>query len=897
MRLGTDLALRVQQCFHALPFAEGRSHTRNTRSPSSTTAYAQRMVEKPKGLHGLTTSQVRDRVAAGAVNVVPDGPSRTTKEIIRANVVTRFNILLTGLLLVILIAVRQPADALFGIVMVANATIGIVQELRAKATLDRLSVLTTPLVSVVRDGALSQIPASTVVMDDLVEVKAGDQLPVDGVVIESLALEIDESLLTGESEPVLKVPGDPCLSGSFVVAGGGRFVVTKVGEAAYAAALAKEAKRFTLVRSELRHGIDWILTGITWAVGPVIALLVWSSLRSDGEFRDALSSAVAGAVGMVPQGLVLLTSIAFAVGVIRLGKRQVLVQELPAIEGLARVDTVCFDKTGTLTEGSLIVQDIVPLTDVDLGAALGALAASEPAPNATLKAIIDRFPSSPGWSVVTVVPFSSARKWSAASFAGRGTWVLGAPEIVVPDEESVIATAEGHAALGRRVVVLARSELALQAERLPRRLEAHGLVILGDRIRADAAETLRYFARQGVQAKVISGDHPETVGAIAREVGLPGADIVVDGRRLPDDLDELADVVEQNTVFGRVTPYQKRAMIGALQSRGHVVAMTGDGVNDVLALKDSDIGIAIGTGSPAARSVAQLVLIDGSFSTLPGVVEEGRRVISNIERVANLFVTKTVYAVFIALAVSLAGRPFPFLPRHLTLVGSVTIGIPAFFLALAPSADRARPGFVKRVLRFALPTGLAAGLATFAAYELAIGEGVELVEARTTATVVLAALGLFALGMVARPIVPWKKTLLWSMAGLLLLLILSDASQSFFDLELPRIAVLTAGVGIVAITGAAMIGTLRAVGWIKQVPELLDGLHVQREAGRLWRAAWGRVQSVRQTSIPPSVETAGREKQIEVSETVPPPVAGPSQPIEWFDPDVDAVDILNEPTE
>ena len=781
-------------------------------SPQLRTAYAHLMAEKPNRLSGLTTAQVRDRVAAGAVNVVPEGPSRTTKEIVRANVVTRFNILLTGLLLVILIAVRQPADALFGIVMVANAAIGIVQELRAKATLDRLSVLTTPLVRVVRDGTLIEIRAPSVVMDDLVEVKAGDQLPVDGVVVESQALEIDESLLTGESDPVLKEAGDPCLSGSFVVAGRGRFVVTKVGEEAYAAALAKEAKRFTLVRSELRQGINWILTGVTWVVGPVIALLVWSSLRSDEEFRDALSSAVAGAVGMVPQGLVLLTSIAFAVGVIRLGKRQVLVQELAAIEGLARVDIVCFDKTGTLTEGSLIVQDIVPLVDIDVQAALGALAAAEPAPNATLKAIIERFPSPPGWRVDAVAPFSSARKWSAASFSGRGTWVLGAPEIVVPDEEKVIATANGHAALGRRVVVFARSEQALQAERLPRHLEAQALVILGDRIRPDAAETLRYFARQGVQAKVISGDHPETVGAIAREVGVPGAQIVVDGRGLPEDLDELADVVEQNTVFGRVTPYQKRAMVGALQSRGHVVAMTGDGVNDVLALKDSDIGIAIGTGSPAARSVAQLVLIDGSFSTLPGVVEEGRRVISNIERVANLFVTKTVYAVFIALAVGLAGRPFPFLPRHLTLVGSVTIGIPAFFLALAPSADRARRGFVKRVLRFALPTGLAAGLATFAAYELAIGEGVELAEARTTATLVLAALGLFALGMVARPIVPWKKTLLWSMAGFLMLLLLSEASQNFFDLKLPRIAVLTAAVGIVAITGAAMLGTLRAVG-------------------------------------------------------------------------------------
>lgn len=863
------------------------------------------MARKPAKRGGLTTEQVRQRVEAGAVNVIPEGPSRTTREIVRSNVVTRFNILLTVLLLVILIAVQEPADALFGIVMIANAGIGIIQELRAKATLDRLSVLTTPSVLVIRDGAKSEIAVSSVVLDDLVEIKTGDQLPVDGTVIESTALEIDESLLTGESDPVLKRPGDTCLSGSFVVAGAGRFVVTKVGEDAYAAALAKEAKKFTLVRSELRRGIDWILAGVTWAVGPLIVLLVWSSIRANGDVRDSVSSAVAGAVGMVPQGLVLLTSIAFAVGVIRLGRRQVLVQELPAIEGLARIDTICFDKTGTLTEGSLIVQDVVRLTDHDPTEPLAALGVAEPAPNATLRAIIDRFPSAPGWRVDAAVPFSSARKWSAASFSGRGTWVLGAPEIVVPEADHVIATAASHAALGRRVVVLASSDLAIGAERLPRGLEPEALIILGDRIRVDAAETLRYFERQDVQVKVISGDHPATVGAIAREVGVPGAGTVIDGRLLPEDPEALADIVEENTVFGRVSPHQKRAMVNALQSRGHVVAMTGDGVNDVLALKDSDIGIAIGTGSAAARSVAQVVLIDGSFSTLPSVVEEGRRVISNIEKVASLFVTKTVYAVFLALAVGLAGLPFPFLPRHLTLVGSVTIGIPAFFLALAPSLDRARPGFVRRVMLFALPTGLAAGLATFGAYELAISEDVTLTEARTTATLVLAALGLFALGIVARPLVPWKKALLWSMAGLLLLLLLWEPSQSFFDLDLPRIAILTAGVGIVAVTGAAMIGTLRAVGWIRKVPQMLEGREVQEEAGRLWRAAWRRAKVM--TEQPPSTVTPGVTDQppelaepavpVEQPEKPLPPPLPRTEPIQWFDPDVDPVEILNDPTE
>ncbi len=866
---------------------------------------------------GLTQAQVRDRTERGLSNVQPESPSRSTREIIRANVITRFNILLSILLVVILVAVQAPRDALFGIVMVTNAAIGIIQELRAKATLDRLALLTAPRARVVREGTVREVDIAGVVVDDIIELRSGDQLPVDGDVVTSRGLEINESLLTGESDPVLKEPGDVALSGSFVAAGSGRYRATQVGSNAYAAKLAREAKRFTLVRSELRDGIDWILAGVSWAVGPVIVLLVWTSIRADAEIREALASAVAGAVGMVPQGLVLLTSIAFAVGVIRLGRRNVLVQELPAIEGLARVDVVCFDKTGTLTEGRLVVQDVITLHGGDPVAPLGALGAAEPDPNATLKAVIRRFPAPDGWHASTAVPFSSARKWSGASFDGRGTWVLGAPEILAPDDSQVASIADEHAARGRRVLLLAYSELRLETERAPRRLEPHSVLVLGDQIRTDAAQTLRYFADQGVQAKVISGDHPDTVAAIARDVGVPGSQHVVDARTMPAEPEALAQVVESGTVFGRVTPYQKRAMVKALQSQGHVVAMTGDGVNDVLALKDADIGIAIGTGSAAARSVAQLVLIDGKFDTLPGVVGEGRRVISNIERVANLFVTKTVYAIFIALAVGLAGRTFPFLPRDLTLVGSVTIGIPAFFLALAPTTRRAAPGFVWRVTRFAVPTGVAAGLATFFAYELAISEEVTLAEARTTATLVLSALGLFALGMVARPLRPWKKGLIWSMAGLLLILLLSGPSQEFFELDLPRTAILLASLGVVAIAGFLMIGTLRAVGWIKHVPELLR--ENPPTARGFWRSIRTRIGAFGGPAEPQALDreaftvppSAAAEEETDASpEPEPPPepeIAAVDAPpafdpiehartIDWFDPDVDPIDILNEPT-
>ncbi|MBT8207288.1 MAG: HAD-IC family P-type ATPase [Acidimicrobiia bacterium] len=806
--------------------------------------------ERIDTVRGLSTAAVNDRIKRGLTNAVPDAPSRTVEEILRANIFTRFNLLLSVLLLVI-VFVAPIQDALFGIVLVVNTAIGIIQELRAKATLDRLALLSAPKATVVREGGTHVVEVSGVVLDDIVEIKTGDQIVVDGVIVATDSIEVDESLLTGESDSVRKTVGDECLSGSFVVAGSARMRATKVGTESYAVRLSEQARRFTLVRSELRSGIDWLLGAIGWIIIPTMSLLVWSQLTLDAGVRPALRGAVAGAVGMVPQGLVLLTSVAFAVSVVRLGRRNVLVKELPSVEGLARVDVVCFDKTGTLTEGRLAVQDVIQLDPaVDFHAALGSLAAVDENPNPTQAAIASGFPDSP-WRALDVVPFSSKRKWSGAALRspdGVSTWILGAPEIVAGGSADVLDITAQHTKGGKRVVVLARSNSKLSHDVLPSGLVPVAVVTLGDRIRKDAAATLRYFAEQGVAAKVISGDHPDTVAAIAREVGLPGSNNPVDARTLPTTVAELATIMDDVSVFGRVSPQQKRLMVQALQLRGHVVAMTGDGVNDVLALKDSDIGIAVGSGSSASRAVAQLVLLDGKFESLPGVVAEGRRVISNIERVANLFVTKTVYAVAIALMVGLAGRAFPFLPRHLTLVGSITIGIPGFFLALEPSARRARSGFVKRVMRFALPTGIAAGLATFAAYEIALSETDSLIEAQTMATLVLAAIGLFALVIVSRPLTTLRRLLVGGMAALLALTFLSDSTRTFFALELPRIAVLFAGVGIVAITGSAMYATLRLVGWRRQGPILpassdlplperlqLWWAELRAEPERLWR--------------------------------------------------------------
>lgn len=788
---------------------------------------------------GLSNAEVEKRVRAGLVNQVTDRPSRTTGEIIRANVVTRFNILLGALLLVTLIVLRQPRDALFGIVLVTNSAIGIIQELRAKRTLERLEVVAAPKVRVVRSGRVVEQPVDRVVVDDLIDLRPGDQLVVDGVVVQAAGLEIDESLLTGESDPVRKQTDDRCLSGSFVAAGSGRYRATHVGKDAYAARLAHAAKRFTLVRSELRDGIDKILGIVSWVVVPIGVLLVWSGMRGGGTFIEGLGGAVAAGVAMVPQGLVLLASIAFAVGVIRLGRRNVLVQELPAIEGLARVDTVCFDKTGTLTEGKLTVEEVILLSDIDPAPALAAIASAESHPNVTMQAVAAAFPASPGWGVQTSIPFSSARKWSGVTFYGDGTWVIGAPDVIAPGDPRVEEITEDASANGSRVLMLATGDRPLGEGLLPPNLDPVAVVVLADQVRVDAEDTLRYFAEQGVKIKVISGDHPDTVAAIASQVGIDGRGRIVDSRLLPDDPEELADTMESGTVFGRVSPQQKRAMVRALQSRGHVVAMTGDGVNDVLALKDSDIGIAVGGGAPASRAVAQLVLIDGRFATLPQVVGEGRRVTSNVERVANLFITSTVYALGLSLAIVLSSLPFPFLPRHLTLVGSLTVGIPAFFLALAPSRRRARPGFVGRVLKFAIPTGLVATLATFTGYWLADMEGSTVAESRTTATLILAAIGLFALGIVSRPLVPWKKGLIGAMSALLVLSMALPFLRDFFALDLPRPVVLLSAVGIVALTGLVMVFALRALGWAKLVPELLK--EVPTSEPEPWRVLKQRV--------------------------------------------------------
>jgi cation-transporting P-type ATPase E len=740
---------------------------------------------------GLTSAQVAEQRSRGLGHAGGDRTSRSVAEILRGNILTRFNLIL-GVLLAVILAVGAPQDALFGIVLVTNALIGIIQELRAKRTLDRLAVLSAPRVRVVRDGAARDIDVAELVPGDLIDLRAGDQLVADGVVHSSASLQADESLLTGESEPVAKRAGDQLLSGSFVAAGSGGYQATAVGSEAYARKLAAEARRFAVVRSELMAGINRILRYVTWAIVPVAVLLMVSQLHARETLRAALTGTVAALVGMVPQGLVLLTSVAFGVAAITVARHRVLVQQLPAVEVLARVDVVCLDKTGTLTDGTIVFDRLIGLDgQAPAEAALGALADDENR-NATLAAIGQEFGPPDGWPREAAVPFSAARKWSAARFGGRGTWVLGAPEMIFPNgPPRLLSQAAELASTGRRVLALAGTDRPLDGESLPAGLRPVALILLAERLRPDAAETIGYFAAQGVALKVISGDSPGTVSAVAAAAGVPGADDPVDARDLPDDPDDdaagaLGRMLEDRSVFGRVTPHQKQAMVTALQARGHTVAMTGDGVNDVLALKLADLGIAMGSGAAATKAVAELVLLDGRFAALPGVVAEGRRVTANIERVANLFVTKTVWATLLAVAVGAALLPYPFLPRHLTIIDSLAIGIPSFFLALAPNSRRYRPGFVGRVLRFAIPAGCIVTATTFAAYAVTRAGGLPLVQQRTAATLVTLMLSLCVLVLLATPLTRLRVLLVAAMMAGFVALFPIRLVRTFYALALPR---------------------------------------------------------------------------------------------------------------
>jgi cation-transporting ATPase E len=735
---------------------------------------------------GLTDAEVAERIAAGQVNVAPEPPGRSFGRIVAANVFTVINAIMLTLFVLVLVS-GNPKDALFIGVVVSNSVIGVVQEVRARRELKRLEVITEPHTTVIRNGVGVEIPSDDVVLDDVVELRLGGQVAVDGVVLDSTSLRLDESMLTGESLPVPKVPGDEVLSGSFVVAGNGRIRANAVGADSYASTLATEAKRFAEAQSLLRQGVDMILRWLSVVIPFASIFLLVNLLAREDRWQDALLGTVAAAVAMVPDGLVLLTSLSFMAGMIALARRNALAKQLSTVEVLARVDVLCLDKTGTITTGNITfarAHTAQGRTDDDVHEGLVALASSDRDPNASMAAIVSALGTDTAWQLDQVEPFDSARKWSAASFVGHGWFYLGAPDFLLAVDDPARALVERLSIGGKRLLAVMTSPDGPDGDHLPADAETLAIVELEDEIRPDAPEILAYFADQDVTLKVISGDNQDTVGAIADRAGLRVVGAPVDARELPTDLDELAAAMEAGTVFGRVKPQQKQAMVRALQSRGHVVAMTGDGVNDVLALKDADLGISMGSGSEASKAVADLVLTDNAFSSLPTVVNEGRKVINNVERVSNLFLTKTSYAVLLTVAVGILNSPFPFLPRQLTLIGTFSIGVPGFFLALAPEVDLIRPGFVRRILWFSVPAGLIAGSATLAAYEAALNVAeLELEQARTLATVTLLSIGLVVLAVTSRPLRSWKLGLVAVMAASYVVVFLVPFLRDFFELD------------------------------------------------------------------------------------------------------------------
>ena len=813
---------------------------------SATTA-----AEMPEiGATGLTPKEVVQRIESGQSNAVKTSTSRSVQDIVRANVFTLFNGIIFAAMVLVLIT-GSWRDAVFGFVIIINTGIGIVTELRAKRTLDRLSILVASEFLVHRDGRDVEVPHNEIVLDDLLWIRAGEQVPADGQIIQTWGLELDESMLTGESRTVRHKVGEQVYSGATAVSGMALVKVNAVGSHSYAATLTAQAKVYKKTVSDLNKGINTILKFMTFLVVPLCILLIlsqihtvggWGTALSTGEWRQAVVSAVAGVVGMIPEGLVLLTSLNFAVAAMRLARHNTLVQELESVETLARVDALNLDKTGTITDGGIAFNRLVMLDSANAAAEQAATQAlydccNEEQPNGTGQAVLAGLKAQ-GYGAGAVesrVPFSSARKWSAVRKSGE-TWYMGAPEVIISalegDYSSVLQQVNEYANDGNRVLLVARSTAPLSPRsglrdaveganvsddpQLDVQAEPVALVLCSEKIREDAERTLAWFREQGVRCRVISGDNPVTVGAIARRVKLTGdhEPVAMDARELPEDVNELARVLENVDVLGRVLPDQKKAIVQALHTQNHVVAMTGDGVNDALAIKEADLGIAMGNAAPATKAVAQVVLVDSKFSHLPDVVARGRQVMANMERVASLFLVKTVYSALISLGVVLTQIPYPYLPRHITYIGALTIGMPAFILALAPNTRRYIPGFLKRVVTFALPGGIATALSVLlAAWVLppvmgwnVTGDAADLSALRATSAIILFAMGVFVLARVARPLNGWRGVLVAVFAAAGVIGAFVPFVANFFALILPTGATMVAT--LIALAGSALIFAL-----------------------------------------------------------------------------------------
>lgn len=713
--------------------------------------------------------------------------SRSYASIVRANVFTVFNLILAVAGTATLVF-GEWQDALFLGVLVSNSAIGITQEIRAKRALDRLAALVAPTATVVRDGTARTVAVDQVVPGDLLRVQPGDQVVADGKLTHADGVTLDESILTGESRPVVRKSGAQVRSGSFVVEGAGELVVEAVGQESYAARIAGEARAFRHPRSPLERAFNRLLLTLVAVIAPLGIVLGVALWERRTPLDEAVPTSVAAVVTLVPEGLILLASLTFAVAALRMAGRGALVQQLNAVESLASVDVVCLDKTGTLTEPRLEVLRLVPARGVPAGeleTRVGQYAASAPIRNATVEALAERFPA-PAQPGVQNVPFSSRRRFGAV----RGTedWiVVGAPELFTLG--SLGRVAEDESESGRRVVALGTSPNGISPDGEPHDVAALGLVVIGERLRPEAHATVEFFQRQGVELKILSGDRPATVAAVATDVGIP-VGLPVDGRELPESSAALAALLRETNVIGRISPEEKRRVVETLRDEGRYVAMIGDGVNDVPALKAARLAMAQGTGTQMAKSVADVVLVRGDFAAVPAMVDEGRKILRNLQRVTKLFVTKSVFASVLIVSVGLTPTAYPLLPRHLTLAATLTIGVPAFFLALAPSSGGYRiKGFLREVASFSVPAGTAAGLGVLSSYLFALNVlDLPLIEARTVATTVLVTVGLYlivALEAAGRRRSAVVVGLCAALAGCYVLALSIPFTREFFALAAP----------------------------------------------------------------------------------------------------------------
>lgn len=704
---------------------------------------------------GLSASEAEERISNGLCNGDMDVKTKSVKRIFFDNIFTFFNLMNVALAVLVLM-VGDVRNALFMGIIFANIVIGIFQEVRSKRVIDKLSIISAPKAHLLRDGEEKTLPVSEVVTDDIMLLSAGRQVCADAVVVEG-ECEANESLITGESDAVSKKPGDELISGSFIVSGSVKAQVTRVGAESTSGKITSGSKYIKKRSSEMMNSIDKIIRVIAVCIVPFgVIMFVKAYFFLHTAYANSIVSTVAALIAMIPEGLVLLTSVALAISSIRLARKQTLCQDLYCVEALARVDVLCLDKTGTITEGTQEITEVVPLdSGFDCTSALGAFAAAFKDANPTQAAIAERFTERPANELIKTIAFSSARKWSAAEFEGLGSIVVGAPSFVLGDRYSEISEkCEKFTENGFRTLVLAQSKGHLGENTLPPSLSAKALIVMSDKIRASAPEVLNYFKEQGVALKVISGDDPKTVSSIALRAGLDDACDYIDMTKTNDE--DIPRLVEKYSVFGRVRPSQKLAIIKALKAGGHKVAMTGDGVNDVPALKESDCSVTVQAGSDAARAVSQIVLMDNDFAHMPMVVGEGRRCINNIQRSAALFLVKTIYAFLMTVTFLFLPYTYPFKPIQMTLVSALAIGAPSFLLALEPNRSLVKGGFLMNVLRKAVPGGLSAALgiglvmgsrAIFSFSEYSIS---------TMATIVLGAACFGSLWSVCLPFNRWR---------------------------------------------------------------------------------------------------------------------------------------------